>query len=702
MNKISSSLYRRMRVMTAISRTLRELVTKPPILNDVNALLFSLKSFIAAMLAYYIALRIGLARPSWSIVTVYIVSQTSVGASLSRGVYRLVGTIVGALATVLIVPNFVNYPLICSVVLAGWIAFCLYFSLLDRTPRAYAFVLAGYTASLIGFPAVFDPGSIFEIAIVRVQEVIIGILSATLIHRYVLPKRITGQFNSTLSAALRDARQLVEGTLRGPCEKDGMPFQLASALQFLQGLGTHLPYDFANTVSRYGSRRLIHDRLARLLPLTTELRDRLQFLNRETSPPSAAMRILLEDIQAWLACEDMSQRGVTGEALIARAAALKLHLNSHAVTCTDRHFANLCSHLLEIIKVLQECDHLYGTLNQATSLFKNGIHRELKHGKGYVFHRDYLMAARSTLGAFITIVIGCILWIYSAWPDGATAVSILGVCCTLFGSFDTPAPHIIKYIIGSVYGVLISLIYSFILLPQVTEFNVLVAVLAPAFLFAGSLQARPSTTFMAMGITLTLPILSALGAEYSGDFAASLNTSIALFVATGFSVVSMSLLQTVQAEAAIKRLLQHSRRDIRRRALGPAPNEIYWTNLMIDRTALLLPRLQGRGKSSGDRINEMLHYLSIGNVVSQLRSLRVNFPGQTEMQLNGLLSVVAQYFSDKKHNRLLMRDCLQRKIDELIAGILSDTNIRADQLIELLIDLRIVLRLRDKEHIYDY
>ncbi|WP_210508354.1 FUSC family protein, partial [Pantoea ananatis] len=109
--------------------------------------------------------------------------------------------------------------------------------------------------------------------------------------------------------------------------------------------------------------------------------------------------------------------------------------------------------------------------------------------KGYVFHRDPLTAARTALGAFAIILSGCLVWIFSAWPDGSTAVSILGVCCTLFGSFDTPAPHIVKYIIGSFWGVLISLLYSFALLPQVSDFPVLVAVLAPVYLLAGSLQA---------------------------------------------------------------------------------------------------------------------------------------------------------------------------------------------------------------------
>ncbi|MER2891036.1 FUSC family protein, partial [Escherichia coli] len=64
--------------------------------NDAGALIYSAKSFAAAMLAYYLALSIGLERPSWAIITVYIVSQTSVGASLSRSLYRLAGTVAGA------------------------------------------------------------------------------------------------------------------------------------------------------------------------------------------------------------------------------------------------------------------------------------------------------------------------------------------------------------------------------------------------------------------------------------------------------------------------------------------------------------------------------------------------------------------------------------------------------------------------------
>ncbi|HBK4731660.1 TPA: FUSC family protein, partial [Klebsiella michiganensis] len=282
------------RFLHAISRWSGR-IASPSLLSDAHALLYSVRSFAAAMLAYYVALAIGLERPSWAIITVYIVSQTSVGASLSRSLYRLAGTVAGAGATVLIVPTFVNTPILCSVILAGWITFCLYLSLLERTPRAYAFVLAGYTASLIGFPAVADPGTVFNIALIRVQEIAIGIVCAALIHRYILPARISGLFNSKLAQTLHAARQRIADTLAGKADAQSEPLHLALALQFLQGISHHIPYDFALSVSARQARKALHDRLARLVIVNGEVRDRLQII----AEMPAAMQALLNDVQVW-------------------------------------------------------------------------------------------------------------------------------------------------------------------------------------------------------------------------------------------------------------------------------------------------------------------------------------------------------------------------------------------------------------------
>ncbi|HBR1002267.1 TPA: FUSC family protein [Klebsiella quasipneumoniae] len=608
-------LFRQARWLWAAGAVARRFMPQTPsaaLRSDGQAVIYAAKSFAAAMLAYYLALSIGLQRPSWAIITVYIVSQTSAGASLSRSVYRLVGTVVGAAATVIIVPTFVNQPILCSVVLALWIAGSLCLSLLERTPRGYAFLLAGYTASLIGFPAVSAPGTIFDLAVTRVEEIAIGILCAGLIHRFVLPVRIAGRFNSTLAQTLATARQRIADTLAGkPVAAETL--RLALSLQFLQGINHHLPWDDGLSVPHRQARRAIHDRLARLLIVNGELYDRLQ----RSGPPPDDLQALLAEAEAWLTGPQAARSAPSADGLLSRCERLIVRYAADAQTMDEALRLSLARHLAEAIRLLQESERLAKAVYRRRS---PALPPDAGAAKGYVFHRDPLSALRTSFGAFVIILSGCLIWIGSAWPDGGTAVSILGVCCSLFASFDAPAAHLVKYLIGCVWGVLFSLLYSFVLLPQVNEFALLAAVLAPVYLLAGSLQARPATTFMAMGITLTLPILCELGASYRGDFATAINTALALFIAVGYAAFGMRLLQTVQAETAIRRLLTLCQRDIRRAARGRlAHNAHRWTNLMIDRTALLLPRLPQSGPAAGQLLDTMLRDIRTGLAVIHLR-----------------------------------------------------------------------------------
>ena len=75
----------------------------------------------------------------------------------SKAMYRFIGTFVGGVAAVVMIPNLVNAPVLLSVAMATWIGLCLYLSLLDRSARAYLFMLAGYSAGIIGFPTIAEP-----------------------------------------------------------------------------------------------------------------------------------------------------------------------------------------------------------------------------------------------------------------------------------------------------------------------------------------------------------------------------------------------------------------------------------------------------------------------------------------------------------------------------------------------------------------
>jgi uncharacterized membrane protein YccC len=184
---------------------------------------FSLKTFTAAMLALYIAFWLDLPRPYWAMATVYIASQPYSGATRSKALFRALGTLIGAAGAVALVPLLVNAPELLSLALALWVGTCLYISLQDRTPRSYVAMLAGYSIAIIAFPTVNDPGTIFDVALARVQEIMVGIVTASVVTNLVFPRAIAPLVAARIQTWLQHARgwayDALAGRIGGPVQQ---------------------------------------------------------------------------------------------------------------------------------------------------------------------------------------------------------------------------------------------------------------------------------------------------------------------------------------------------------------------------------------------------------------------------------------------------------------------------------------------------
>jgi uncharacterized membrane protein YccC len=173
----------------------------------VRPIIFSINCYIATILALFVAFSLDLKTPGWAMITVYLTSQPLSGALRAKAVYRLIGTFIGGAVMVAIVPNLVDAPELTTLAIILWVALCAYFSLLDRTPRSYMFVLSGYTAALIGFPSVLAPGTVFDTAVSRVEEITLGVVCAAIVHSLIFPKSVFSAFEEKLSGTKTAARR---------------------------------------------------------------------------------------------------------------------------------------------------------------------------------------------------------------------------------------------------------------------------------------------------------------------------------------------------------------------------------------------------------------------------------------------------------------------------------------------------------------
>src|ERR1700675_2021503 len=113
------------------------------------ALLFGLRLWVAVCLALYIAFWLQLDNAYWAGTTAAIVCQPSLGASLRKGWFRMIGTIVGAVAIVVLTAGFLQDRGAFLVGLALWVGASALMATLLRNFLSYAAALAGYTAVII-------------------------------------------------------------------------------------------------------------------------------------------------------------------------------------------------------------------------------------------------------------------------------------------------------------------------------------------------------------------------------------------------------------------------------------------------------------------------------------------------------------------------------------------------------------------------
>lgn len=645
----------------------------------VPAAVFSLKAFVAAMLAAYISFSIGLERPYWAFLTAYIVAAPLAGAVVSKALFRIVGTFIGAAASVIMVPPLAHSPELLTLAIAAWLALCVFVSLLDRTPRGYAFVLAGYTACLISLPAVNTPDLIFHDAALRVQEILIGILCGSLIHGVVLPGSVSTFLLGRVAMMLRDAERWSRDSL----ELDPDPSvetekrRLAQDVTELHQLSIHLPFETSRMAPRVRTVRALQDQLSQLMPLGAAVADRIKALREENALTPEA-EALLADTRAWLATieGDREQRERTAVTLKQRCAAIEPDVGPQSGWGAMLQLS-LGSRLADLIEAHLNCRDLaaqMGTMSRKP--VSTRIPALLEGRRNRELHRDYRGALRGAAGAALTIVVGCALWIGSGWHDGAAAVMLAGVFLALFSASDNPLLPLRLFFNGTVIATILGLIYAFAILPAIDGFPMLALTLAPPLLVLGALMHSPRYAGVALPALLGMGSPFIIAQSYSDDFATFLNQAIAQLLGTLFAIVMARLLHTAGLQSAIRRTLRAGWQDIADRAnLAGPPDVRGWVNRMLDRIAVLGPRVALTGRHPGEPLYDVLRDLRTGVAIAELRELRLGLPAARSAPLTSVLADVSDYYRRMNPDHRNPADVsLLRDIDRALGLFTRDEN----------------------------
>ena len=575
-------------------------------------------------------------------MSVYVTTQPLAGSMRPKMMYRLAGVVAGATAAVVLVPHLSNSPELLTLALAAWIGFCLYFAILERGPLTFGFMLAAYTAAIIGFPYPEQPGDIFQIAIDRVEEMSLGIVCAIVAHTVLLPWNPASALRRRIDSFLTDGSQWFAHALHGVrgFTEDRERRRFAGDIAELSNMAVHLPHDALTTLA---SRRFVgalEDELAALLPLASAAEDRLNAL-REMGPLPMGFAGLIEAVIAWLRNPDATL--ADGQGLQGRCLALSPHLDGppdwHALLA-----ASFCQRLSEFIEAYANSVELARHMADPNAARAPHLDHILRRQQRRFLHQHHPMALLSAAGAVAAVIGYCSVWILTGWPEGAATAAFAAMISCSFSSQDDPAPAIVKYLGFTIAALPLSAFYLFGLLPAIDGIAQLSVALAPALLFMGYLQADPARAPYALPMLACFIVAMGFLDRFTVDYARFFNVAFAQMGGVIVTIAAARLFRSVGADWSVKRILRQSWREIAALARSRrASDEVGWTYRMHDRVGLVASRmaLHPAGVEGVDALSD----LRVGRNVIRLRRAQAISPAAAARPINNLLSQISAFYT---------------------------------------------------------
>jgi uncharacterized membrane protein YccC len=537
-------------------------------------LLFGLRLWASVCLALYVAFWLELDNAYWAGTTAAIVCQPHLGASLRKGWYRMVGTVVGAVAIVVLTACFPQDRAPFLIGLALWGAGCALVATLLRNFAAYAAALAGYTVAIIAsdqLGATGGPnGQAFMLAVYRASEICIGIVCA--------------------------------GVVLGGTDLGGAPRRLAT---LFAGLSAKIAGGFTGTLAIAGGefektqqiRRELVRQVIALDPVIDEAFGESSQLRYHSPVLQNAVDGLLAALASWrtaafrLARSPAEQaRQETGAVLARIPDELRAGPDDEPArwTADPTRLLRACDAAVRRLTTLpastpslrlladQAAGALAGishALNGLALLVADRVQPASSRGTRRLRVPDWLPPLVNAGRAFVVIGAAELFWIVTEWPNGASAITFAAVGVILFAPrADQAYATAMGFMVGTGLTAAFAAIVAFAVLPNSETFAAFSLAIGLVLVPAGAGMAQPwqTATFTAMAANF-VPLLSPAN-PMSYNTEQFYNAALAIVAGVGASALSFRLIPPLSPAFRTRRLLELSLRDLHRLATGPIPH----------------------------------------------------------------------------------------------------------------------------------
>jgi uncharacterized membrane protein YccC len=446
--------------------------------------MFVFKTWLALAIGFYAAFLFQLEGAASCGICVLIVAQPNQGMVLSKAIYRTGGTLIGVVVGIAISAIFVQDRTMLIASFAIWLGICTAAATILRDFRAYGCVLAGYTVAIISITNIDTPNAAFNAAIDRVAAILVGIAAITLANMFLAGSAASQSLIRKLRCATTDVVKMARGAIENRSRLD--PELCVNTAAWLMALRSEIT--FATPEQQNGRARAAGARSA-LLGLFESI-SAIEAVGYGLSQIENDSPLIIEAIA-------LTQKAI-GHQKPEKFIAAFDDMTLTAVKSGTIQIAE--AHLLDRLRFL------ITTLSNV----RNGL-RALRFGflpsrrAALPVHHDYVAVVLNATRIIVAIAIVAVLSIWSGIPYTALAIVLTSVFVSLGSLLPNPGVMGNAGLFGMPIAVVLSVIYSFFIFPNIEGYPLFILSLAPlvALMCWLTMIGQPGYGLIAAVITLT-------------------------------------------------------------------------------------------------------------------------------------------------------------------------------------------------------
>lgn len=598
------------------------------------------RTSIAAVIALFLAYALQLESPQIAMLTVLLVSNPMSGAVISKSLWRIAATVIGASVGLALMAGFGQSPEAFMLLYSLWLGGCVVMATRLRRFRSYAAALSGYTLALTTMGALDNPLHTFDIATARIGAITIGVMCKMVVSGVIWPVTAAERLDSRLKRVGGEVAQCVIDALSVPEIGEKRLPGLLMEIQTLDDMASYASVESAASRAQGQAARAASAALYGLLSEIDPIRRALGLLPSLAPIMLRCLTLIAED-------DLVAFRAAAAEALWQARSITHHHQTNHDdlhgggshddATLTGLPSVQDPAHLAAANRLSEALMHMITVATAQDTPRAATLAVEAPDAPDGPPGAAIIIGIRTVLGTGLA----AIFWMATQFPAGPTMISWGSLVYALLASRTNPLAASVQTLRAALWAAVIGLAYTFLLLPRISDFLPLALVLMPMIMISAIIASRPGQADFGTFLPIFIVIMIAPGNPMKFDLGNYLNTALAVVIGTGWTALIYRIILPVNPHREAARLLAHVRADVRSLTdITTLPSMPGWEFRQYNRLARLAA-WQKEKKSDGGELAVARRQLDIGRGLIAMRHLLAGPGLPPDQQRQGALIVSA-------------------------------------------------------------